>query len=72
MVWQVSQAFVVGKWVAGLPIDLRPSWQETQAPNTSAWSIRMTGLQAIVPWQLAQVFVVRGWAADLPAAVTPS
>jgi len=56
--WQVSQDFVVGIWVAGLPLAVEPLWQVAQLPGvTPAW-LKLAGTQPVVLWQLSQAAVV--------------
>ncbi len=47
VLWQSSQAAVVGKWLDGLPGALDPLWQLAQVPITWAWSAR-AGSHALV------------------------
>ncbi len=56
VLWQSSQAAVVGRWLEGLPGATDPLWQLAQVPITCAWSVR-AGSQALVVWQSAQTLV---------------
>jgi hypothetical protein len=49
LLWQESQAWVVGKWLAGLPVAWLPLWQVEQEPGvTPAWLNLEAGFHAEV------------------------
>jgi hypothetical protein len=71
VLWQVSQAAVVGMCPAGLPLAVVPLWQVAQVPGaTPAW-VNVAGVHAVVLWQVSHDAVVGMWPPGLPVAVVP-
>ena len=67
----MSQALVVARCEAGLPLAVVPLWQFAQVPTaTPAWFI-VAGTQPVVLWQVSHDAVVAMWLDGLPLAVVP-
>ena len=69
VLWQASQAVVLGICVGFLPVAVVPLWQLAQVPCTCVWSTRRAGLNAVVVWQDSHSSVVAMCVAFLPVAV---
>ena len=69
--WQTSQAWVVGKWLAGLPVAIDPLWQVAQPPGVTPEWLNVAGVHAVVRWHTSQDSVVGRWFEGLPVAVVP-
>jgi hypothetical protein len=48
LVWQASQAWVVGKCVVGLPVADAPLWQFAQDPGVTPVWLNVAGFHAVV------------------------
>jgi len=71
VLWQESQAAVVGMWPAGLPLAVEPLWQVEQVPGATPLWLKVAGSQAEVLWQESHEAVVGMWVAGLPLALLP-
>ena len=69
--WQSSQVLLVARWLALLPVALRPSWQEAQLPVIPVW-LKVAGVQPEVLWQSSQALFVAICVVLLPVALRPS
>jgi hypothetical protein len=58
ILWQLSQDWVVGMCVVGLPVAVVPLWQVAQVPGAMPVWLKVAGVQALVRWQLSQAAVV--------------
>jgi hypothetical protein len=54
VLWQVSQAWVVGIWVEDLPVAEVPLWQVAQDPGATPSWVNFAGVQAFVVWHASQ------------------
>jgi hypothetical protein len=54
VLWQVSQALELGRWLGDLPVAVRPSWQLTQLETMPEWSKPPATTQERVLWQVSQ------------------
>ncbi len=71
VLWQLSQAAVVGIWPADLPVAVLPLWQVEQAPGATPVWLKLAGVQALVLWQPSHTAVVGICELGLPVAVLP-
>ena len=58
VVWQVSQAAVVGRWVEGLPVAVVPLWQVAQVPGAAPEWLNRAPENDVVLWQVSHAAVV--------------
>ena len=46
--WHASQDCVVGRWFAGLPVEIVPLWQVAHVPEATPLWLKVAGVQADV------------------------
>ncbi len=51
----MSQACVVGTWVAGFAVAADPLWQLVQDPAATAAWLKVAGVHPVVRWQTSHV-----------------